>query len=132
MHDAVLERALLPDHDALAMFLLQQRDINRFGKKLIEVQVGGSGTPIAVEHSDVGANNGSVHILLPDNGRDSGNPNIVREPASKFAGMMRAIEHAVIDAAVVQPEASSKCFEDAAGKNAKAVDGSDDKADEAA
>jgi hypothetical protein len=38
-HDALMDRALLPDHDGLAIMLLRQRDIQRFGKRLVEVRV---------------------------------------------------------------------------------------------
>jgi hypothetical protein len=50
MADAALERALLPDHDSLLIFLLKQRDPGRFAKRMIEVKVGGDGVPIEIEH----------------------------------------------------------------------------------
>jgi hypothetical protein len=80
------------ESDALLMFLLKQRDPQRFNQKMIEVQVGGSGTPISVEHTAAVIDANTVHILLPDNGRDIGNAHIVRELASKFAHMAPMIE----------------------------------------
>jgi hypothetical protein len=49
--DALMQRALLPDHDALAIFLLKQRDPARFSQKQIEVRVAGDpNAPIGIEH----------------------------------------------------------------------------------
>jgi len=49
--DALMNRALLPDHDALAIFLLKQRDPRRFNQKMVEVRVSGDpDNPIGVQH----------------------------------------------------------------------------------
>jgi hypothetical protein len=49
--DAALQRALLPDHDALLIFMLKCRDGARFNQKQIEVKVGGDpNNPIGVAH----------------------------------------------------------------------------------
>jgi hypothetical protein len=53
--DALMERALLPDHDALAIFMLKQRDPDRFNQKMVEVRVGGDpNNPIGIEHRSGG------------------------------------------------------------------------------
>jgi hypothetical protein len=72
--DALLERALLPEHDALAIFLLKQRDPERFNRKMVDVHVAGD-----VQHDHqhtLGAVGPAgrpmlVRIRIPDNGRDS-------------------------------------------------------------
>jgi hypothetical protein len=47
--DALMERALLPDHDGLAIFLLKQRDPKRFNQKMVELQVSGG---VNVSHNN--------------------------------------------------------------------------------
>jgi hypothetical protein len=77
LHDAALDRALLPDHDGLLVFLLKMRDPARFYRKAVEVihtVAGDPVNPITVEHhavlnGDDDANE-VVHFYLPDNGRD--------------------------------------------------------------
>jgi hypothetical protein len=52
LHDDLLDRARLPDHDGLAIFLLKQRDPRRYNQKMIEVRVAGDpDAPIGVAHS---------------------------------------------------------------------------------
>jgi hypothetical protein len=56
--DALYQRALLPDHDVLAIFLLKQRDPRRFNQRMVEVRVAGDpDNPIGIEHRL--ANNGA-------------------------------------------------------------------------
>jgi hypothetical protein len=51
--DALMDRALLPDHDGLAIMLLRQRDIQRYGKRLIEVRVtDNANTPPTIENRE--------------------------------------------------------------------------------
>ena len=53
--DALMDRALLPDHDALAIFMLKQRDPDRFNQKMVEARVGGDPKNlIGVEHRSGG------------------------------------------------------------------------------
>jgi hypothetical protein len=84
--DALLERALLPEHDALAIFLLKQRDPERFNRKMVDVHVAGE-----VQHDHqhtLGAVGPAgrpmlVRIRIPDNGRDS-DPYARRGPTKRL------------------------------------------------
>jgi hypothetical protein len=90
LHDAALDRALLPDHDGLLVFMLKMRDPMRFHRKAVEVihtVTGDPMNPVTVEHhgvSDDPEDNEVVHFYLPSNGRDQPDPD--DEPP--------AIEHA--------------------------------------
>jgi hypothetical protein len=76
LHDAALDRALLPDHDGLLVFLLKMRDPARFYKRPIgevtHTLSGDQSNPILVEHAHVtnGEDGECVHYYLPPNHRD--------------------------------------------------------------
>jgi hypothetical protein len=68
--DAAMQRALLPEHDALLIFMLKQRDPKRFNQKMVEVHVSGDpSNPVKVDHQHT-LGRGRL-LILPDNGRAS-------------------------------------------------------------
>lgn len=67
--DHAMKRALLPDHDALLIFMLKQRDPKRFNQKMVEVVVAGDlNRPIGVEHTESAQPRVQL-VILPDNRR---------------------------------------------------------------
>jgi hypothetical protein len=65
--DVALQRAMLPEHDALLIFMLKQRDPARFNRKVVEMQVTGDvNNPVSITHS---VRDRPKLIILPDNTR---------------------------------------------------------------
>lgn len=64
--DHAMRRALLPEHDALLIFMLKQRDPRRFNQRMVELRVSGDAdNPVTVSHE----HNVAQVLILPDNGR---------------------------------------------------------------
>jgi hypothetical protein len=73
--DHAMQRALLPDHDALLIFLLKMRDPARFNRKMVDVRIGGDPNhPVTVSHDsrDHNAPRAQLIILPSDKDLDQG------------------------------------------------------------
>jgi hypothetical protein len=68
LYDAAMERALLPDHDGLLIYLLKQRDPWRFGQKMVEVVRVHDTAPVI---DGIATDADVVRFVMPDNGRRS-------------------------------------------------------------
>jgi hypothetical protein len=102
--DHALQRALLPDHDGLLIFLLKCRDPERFNRKMLEARiVGDPNNPIAIAHQ-VQVQPGVRLVILPDNGRPTLTDAEIRaeREAIADADMVSVPE---IEGTVIEPEA---------------------------